>query len=210
MPISYENRKGQLHFVKAVKTKKGGTRYYIVKNINKVRPEELLEEIPQGFEFYEFPFDGLVSFRKKLKTNITDEDFSILDSVMKRHKTIKEYIIDKEENALMLYVSGDYTDIRSFLKDADFRQIQQYDDKLRFEKSDENLFQAQRFCYLSLHYGWITMESSEDLKYLAEKYCYHADKESLLEFWIEGEEEPEAELVGEIDGKPVYGFFNSF
>ena len=47
----------------------------------------------------------------------------------------------------------------------------------------------QRFCNLSRYYGWITMETSNDLKYLAEKYCYHIDKESLLEFWIEGEED---------------------
>jgi hypothetical protein len=50
------------------------------------------------------------------------------------------------------------------------------------------------------------METSEDLKYLTEKYCPHADKESLLKFWIEGKEEPETVLVSEISGIPVYGY----
>jgi len=204
MPISYENRKGEKHYVKAVKTKKGGTRYYIVKNNR--NPVELIGEIPQGFEFYEFPFDALVAFRKIVKSNVTDEEFSILDSVMKRHKTVNEYIIDKEENALVLYISGDYDEIHAFLKDEDFRKMQQYDEKLRFEKNKNGGFHAQRFCFISKYYGWITMETCDDLKYLAEKYCPHADKESLLEFWIEGEEESETVLVGEVSGIPVYGY----
>lgn len=204
MPLEYENRKGEKHYVKWVKTAKGGTRYYIVKN--KRNPGELLDEMPQGFEFYEFPFDALVAFRKIKKSNITDGEFSILDSVMKRRETVKEYIIDKEENALLLYVSGDYDKIRAFLTDEDFRQIRQYDEKLRFEKNKNGGFRAQRFCFISKYDGWITMETSADLQYLAEKYCFHADKESLLEFWIEGEKEPETVLVGEISGIPVYGY----
>jgi hypothetical protein len=200
MPISYENRKGEIHYVKAAKTKKGGTRYYIT------NPAELIEEIPPGFEFYEFPEDALVSFRKILKTNITDEDFSILDSIMKQHKTIKDYIIDKEENALTVYISDYEEDFLAMLTDAQFRDIQRYIEKLRFEKTADGNFKAQRFCFISKYYGWMTMETSEDLKYLAEKYCYHIDKESLLEFWKEGEEEPEMQLVGEFSGIRVYGY----
>jgi len=206
MPICYENRAGELHYVKAAETKKGGTRYYIVKDKNKYRTEELLEKIPEGFEFYEFPLDGLVSFRKIIQSKITDEEFSILDSVMKRHETVKEYLIDKEENSLMLYISDNSNEIRELFEDEAYKKFQRYFEKLRFEKNENNDFQAQRYCYLGRYNDWITMETNADLKYLAEKYCFHADKESLLEFWIEGEEEPEAVLVGEIDGKPVYGF----
>ena len=60
---------------------------------------------------------------------------------------------------------------------------------LRFEKTTNGLYKAQRFCNLSNYYGWITLETSDDLNYLAEKFCFHIDKESLLEFWIEGEED---------------------
>ncbi len=74
----------------------------------------------------------------------------------------------------------------------EYNQIMNYANKvsadLRFEKDNDN-FKAQRFCNLSRYYGWITMETSNDLEYLAEKFCYHIDKESLLEFWIEGEED---------------------
>ena len=141
-----------------------------------------------------------------MKSNITDEEFSILDAVMKRHKTVKKYIIDREENALTLYVSGDYDEIRSYLKDEDFRKMQQYDEKMRFEKNATGEFHAQKICFVSKYYGWITMETSDDLRCLAEKYCFHVDKESLLEFWIEGEDEPGMILVGEYSDVPVYGY----
>ncbi len=204
MPVSYENRKGDKHYVKAVKTKKGGTRYYIVKNNQ--NPDELINEVPPGFEFYEIPFDAQVTFRKIVKINITDEEFSILDSVMKHHKTVKDYIIEKEKDALLIYISDYDEELRLMLGEKQFAQIQKYDEKMRFEKGENGGFHAQRFCFISKFYGWITMETGDDLKYLAEKYCYHIDKETLLNFWIEGEEEPEMILVGEFSDVPVYGF----
>jgi len=204
MPVSYKTRKADTHYVKAVKTKKGGTRYYIVKNSQ--NPDELINEIPPGFEFYEIPFDAQVTFRKIVKTNITDEEFSILDSVIKSHKTVEHYVIEKEKDALLVYISDYDEDLRLMLGEKQFRQIQKYDEKLRFEKNKNDEFYAQRFCFISKYYGWITMETSDDLRYLAEKYCYHIDKETLLDFWIEGEEEPEMILVGEYSGIPLYGY----
>ncbi len=209
MPIYYENRKGELYYIKFATAKKGGKRYYIVKDKSKFKSDELLEEVPQGFEFYEFPYDARVVLRKMLKSSITDEEFSILDLVMKRHETVKDYIIDREKDALLIYTAHLDRELWNMLDDIQFRLTQSYDDKLRFEKNEKGEYEAQRFCYLSRYYGWIIMETSRDLKYLAEKYCYHIDKESLLQFWIEGEEEPQATVVGEIEGNPVYGFLGS-
>ncbi len=189
MPISYENRKGEIHYIKAAATKKGGKRYYVVKNKEKYKPEDLLEEMPEGFEFYEFPSDALVAFRHIAKSSFTDGEFAILDSVMKRHETVKDYIIDKEENALTIYIDLMDKELFEMLDDKQIRQIKRYDDILRFEKSENDDYSAQRFCYISRYYGWITLETSDDLQYLAEKYCCHIDKESLLQFWIEGEED---------------------
>ncbi len=166
--------------------------------------------MPQGFEFYEFPNDARVVLRKLLKGSITDEEVSILDAVMKRHKTVKDYIIDSEKDALLIYTAHLDRDLWDMLDDRQFRLTQSYNDKLRFEKSKNGEYEAQRFCYLSPYYGWITLETSNALQYLAEKYCHHIDKESLLEFWIEGEGEPEATLVGEIEGNPIYGFLSNF
>ena len=63
---------------------------------------------------------------------------------------------------------------------------QSYDAKLSISKKGKD-YAIQRFCVLSHYYGWIIMETHEDLKYLCEKYCFHIDKQSLLNFWIDGE-----------------------
>lgn len=188
--IEYINRKGEKHYLKAVPTKNGKERYYIVKDKNKFLPSELLTEVPNGFEFYEFPSDGKVALRKKIKTNISYEELKILENVMQRHKTVRDFIIDSEANGLIVvYVGHLHRKDWTMMTEEQFKQTQSYNDILRFEKTTKNLYKAQRFCHISRFYGWIIMETSENLEYLAEKYCYHIDKKSLLEFWIEGEED---------------------
>ena len=188
MKAEYINRRKEKHYLKLVLTKNGKKRYYIVKNKSKFNPDELLPEVPDGFEFYEFPDDANVVLRKTLRTNISYEDMQIVEKIMQNHQTAKDYIIDKDKNGIILYLGHMGMDEYPSLK-KQFYLFQSYNEKLRFEKVNENLYKAQRFCYLGRYYGWITMESNEDLEYLSEKYCYHIDKESLLEFWIEGEED---------------------
>jgi hypothetical protein len=55
---------------------------------------------------------------------------------------------------------------------------QWYKDLLRFEKKSEELFHAQRHIYLETgERGWLTMESSDDLEYLANTYCQFFKKD---------------------------------
>jgi len=187
MLVTYTNRKGEIHYLKAVLTSKGATRYYIVKNRKKVKREELETEIPEEFEFYEFPEDGKVSFRKKQSSIFENEEKKRVKKVLKQQTHIEDFIIDLEKDAIMIYIAH--------LKESEFgfdlghfKKIQSYNPKLRIVKEKEN-YQMQRFCNLWKHYGWITMETSSDLKKLCEKYCPHIGKESLLEFWIEGEKD---------------------
>jgi len=187
MPVKYVNRKGQAHYLRAVTAKKGDTRYYIIKNPEKYPDTELLESLPAGFEFYEQPSEALVVLRKNLQTNITPGEKEILEKVMQQHETVDDYIIDTEANTLLVYTAHFYRE--EFESDEQFKFFQAYNAKLRFEKTDTGKYLAQRFCQLSKYYSWITLETSEDLAALAQKYCYHIDKESLLDFWIEGEED---------------------
>src|SRR5215211_6607065 len=103
MPVNYINRVNEAHYLKAVKTKHGKERYYIVKNISNLNPDELLSEVPEGFEFYEFPEDARVSLRKKLRTIITGEEIKTVDMVMKEHETVKDYLLDKDHNGILVY-----------------------------------------------------------------------------------------------------------
>jgi len=145
-----------------------------------------LLQLPEGFEFYEHPFDARVVLRKKLKSKITEDELAVVDQVMSEHETVKDYLLDRDKESIFVYQTG-YTEADTFYDKELFRLIQQYDAKLRFRKNDEETYQAQRFCHLSHYYGWITLETSPHLGDLAQKFCYHIDKESLLEFWIEAD-----------------------
>ncbi|MCW5922567.1 MAG: hypothetical protein KIS77_09495 [Saprospiraceae bacterium] len=55
MPLTYTNRCRQTHYFRAVETAKGGTRYYIVKSL---QYPDLIDELPDGFEIHEQPYEG--------------------------------------------------------------------------------------------------------------------------------------------------------
>ena len=185
--VKYINRRREKHYIKEVISKTGKKRYYIVKNMSKVSPEELLSDVPSGFEFYEHPRDAMVVLRKIPIYNINDAEVEIVNLVMKQHDTVTDYIVEKSVDHIAIYTGccdiNNYSDMPELI--ASFHLIQHYDDILRFEKK-KKIYLAQRFCCLSRDYGWITMERNKDLRYLAEKYCYHIGKDSLFNFWKDG------------------------
>ncbi|MCT4639475.1 MAG: hypothetical protein N4A72_17350 [Bacteroidales bacterium] len=187
MLVKYTNRKGEIHYLKAVLTSKGSTRYYIVKNKKNVNQNELLTEFPEGFEFYEYPEDGKVSLRKKQSSIFNEEEKNIVSKVLNKQNDPEDYIIDLEKDAMLIYIAHLKKD--DFGSDLEiFRKIQSFNVKLRVVKNNKD-YQIQRFCHLMNNYGWITLETSTNLEKLCEKYCPHIDKDSLLEFWIEGEKD---------------------
>jgi hypothetical protein len=46
MPLNYTNRRQETYYVRAAGARKGGVRYYIVKDFTRYRPEEILEAMP--------------------------------------------------------------------------------------------------------------------------------------------------------------------
>lgn len=188
MILEYINRKKESHYFIAKATKYGKERYYIVKDKAKYPKSDLLRDVPQGFEIYEYPEDGRVVLRKTLKSTITSDEIEIIKDEMGKHLTVKDYLIDKTENSIIIYL-GHLDKDEGWGDEEQFLKIQSYNYILRFEKTNNGKYKAQRFCHLSDYFGWITMETNENLEYLAEKFCFHIDKESMLQFWIEGEED---------------------
>lgn len=188
MILEYINRKQEPHYFISKLTKNGKKRFYIVKDKRKYAKSDLLIEIPRGFEIYEYPEDGQVVLRKIIKSIITFDEMKIVNDEMKEHQSVKDYIIDKTANSIIIYL-GHLDREEGWGNEEQFLKIQSYRDMLKFEKTNKERYRAQRFCHLSDYYGWITMETHESLEYLAEKYCFHIDKESFYHFWIEGEED---------------------
>ena len=65
-----------------------------------------------------------------------------------------------------------------------FEKYRRYESVLKFGKEGKKSIEytVKRFCYRSGVDDWIVLERSKDLNYLAQKYCYHIDKESLYNF----------------------------
>ena len=182
MPVEYINRINVKYYLKIAPTKTGKIQYCAISNIRKTNPADLADEIPSGFEFYEIPENAMVVFRKIPTYNISEEEVEIIDSVMKKHETVSDYIIDKEVNDITIYTARiEKYDRDDMLFGFRKRIIWYYDKGLRFEKSRKkgDKYNVQRFCYRSCVDDWIIIESNDDLRYLAEKYCYHIDKESI-------------------------------
>lgn len=184
MPIEYINRRKEKYYIKATLSKTGKMVYSSVKDKPKLNLDELLQEIPQGFEFYESPCEARVYFRKVPIYNITDAEVEIVNSAMKMQEIDSAYIVEKGVDRITVYIGQKMShnfDAEFSLFKEKLYLFQSYDEQLRFEKIRKT-YEAQRFCYRSSHNDWITMENSKDLKYLAEKYCYHIDKDSLFDF----------------------------
>ena len=186
MPIVYINRHEEKYYLKKALTKTGKIQHCAVKDIRKINPDDFVEEIPLGYEFYEEPQDARVYFRKIPVYNISDEEVEIIDSVMKKHETVSDYIIDKGVNDITVNIElidkNDEDYFHGFLRTL--KKYRRYESVLKFGKEGKKSIEytVKRFCYRSSVDDWIVLERSNDLKYLAQKYCYHIDKESLYNF----------------------------
>ena len=92
MPVEYRNRSNVKYYLKIAKTKSGKQQYCAISDISKTNPENLLNEVPQGYEFHESPKNGQVILRKIPVYNTTEAEVAILDTVMKKHDTIRKLI----------------------------------------------------------------------------------------------------------------------
>lgn len=188
MLLEYTNRRNEKHYLRAATTAKGKTRYYIIKNLAKFAQSELLSTMPDDYEFYEFPDNAQVAIRKKIHPIFSLQEKEVVSNVMKKHDAINDFIIDLTEHALVIHTADM---IREHFPDTSedfFIQCQSYPAQMLFTKK-ENQYTVHRFCHLSRHYGWIPLETSADLYALASKFTYHIGRESLLQFWVEGEED---------------------
>jgi hypothetical protein len=184
MPVVYTNRRNEKVYLKTAPTKSGKLQYCAVKNISKMNPDELLDYIPEGYEFYENPREAMVYFRRIPRYNTTDAEVEIVDSVMKQHETVSDYIIEKGADEIIIFVSQmnkndeQYLGYRELIAGLHF--YRRYEDVMKFVKTGKT-YKAQRYCWRSSVDDWITLESGKDLKFLAEKYCKHIGKDSYYE-----------------------------
>ncbi|RTQ46758.1 hypothetical protein EJV47_20500 [Hymenobacter gummosus] len=184
-PLSYTNRKGETKYLRAVQASKGGTRYYLVNDPAQYPPDELVNEMPAGFEWYEYPHDGKIVWRKHKPSTITAAEHALVLTTARAHSPYPDLYLDTEPKQLVLYFCRDTPESWG-IDEAWFVRHKWYDAVLIFAKLPADRWQVQRECHHPGFPEWIPLETSPDLAVLAAKYTPHIGQESLLDFWIEG------------------------
>ena len=158
--IEYINYKGYRYFLNQGITKKGAPKYFFSKDIK----GKILDEIPKGYEIYENP-DGLVFLRKIYPQIITDAEINVVKSCIPKGINSK---VEVKKKIITIYISdgcGLYQALMRFV--------------LVDEKTRE--FEIQRYCFRGSIDDWIELDTSRDLKNLANRYCIHLGKDSFYE-----------------------------
>jgi len=192
--FSYTNRQQKTHYFRAVRTKKGALRYYITRNPDAA---DLISEVPEGFEVAELPFDGKVVIRKKIPTHTHPNEHALVREAMKQHSPVKDFFITTERDQIDIYISQfnhHYDALYLSSEEAEelhgemVNRWKKYDWIMSFELTDPTTrhFRVIRKAYV--RYLAVPIDEGNNLAELAEKYCYHVGRESLLQFWIPGED----------------------
>lgn len=194
MAFTYTNRQGDKHYFKKTATKKGGYRYYITKKEDDI---DLIDEVPDGFEVTELPYEGKVVIRKIIPTAITTEEANIIRKAMERHSPVKDFLVRIEGEAIEIHISQFshyhdewYPTHEEAMKEygENISRWKRYDWILSFVMVDETLRVWAVIRKANVQYPYVEIERSTGLEVLAEKYCFHVGRASLIDFWIPGED----------------------
>jgi hypothetical protein len=198
MSLSYTNRQNSTAYIRAVVAKKGGTRYYITKDPN---APDLIEEMPEGFEFYEFPEDARIVFRKRKPSHIRPAERQVVEDAVANLSAVSDYIVEAQEKAIVVYTSqfsfvGGQEESLSAEEAREYYgetvdRWKQYDTYVRFVlvRNSPRIFAVERMAFLGLFSReFIELERSEDLEYLAKKVCEHIGRDSYFDLLPEGAE----------------------
>jgi len=193
-PFSYTNRQKKTHYFRAVPTKTGKLRYYITLDEN---AEDLITTVPQGYEVVEYPYDGKVVIRKTIPTEVTSKEVELVQQAMDELSPVKDFIITQEGRTIAIHISqfnSFYDGVYLTHQEAkenfgdNIHRWKKYDWILSFELKNKKTRNFQVIRKASVRYLAVPIDEGTDLAALAKKYCFHVGRESLLEFWIPGED----------------------
>ena len=182
--LSHISRQGDTAYIRAVATAKGGTRYYVTKD---PKTPDLLEEMPSGFEFYEYPSDARIVFRKRVPCKITTSERQAVEDAMHNLSDVKDFIVAAEGNMITIYISqfssisGEHENPTAEESRLDWGgehvdRFKKYDEYVRFILINEakRTFRLERIVFLGFfNHDYAELETSDDLESLAEMVCQH-------------------------------------
>ena len=181
MSITYTNRKGFTYFLNKGVTKTGKPRYYFARE----RKDELVEEIPTGYEIVE-SVNAIVSLVKARLQLIRPEESASVDTALKKHPKAKNYRVAIKTNQIMIYegIGGGMDSLRIILGQAglnieaveerlqeELDRYTQFTPVMRFILDDQDTreYHAERWCYSGSIDDWIYAGHSGKINSLAKK-----------------------------------------
>ncbi len=99
-PASYTNRKGQVYYLHAGKTKTGKRRYFVAKTIG----DGALAELPAGFEIVE-SINAVVSVRRidPSARNVPETDLARVRAELAKHPHLRRYRADVVRGEIIVF-----------------------------------------------------------------------------------------------------------
>ena len=198
MAYQHRNRRGDVYFLQAAKTRTGKRRYYFGRKLT----GESVEDVPAGYEVYESPQHGQVFLRKELLTCITLEEREIVEDGIDLFSEVSHSIVDIEEDCLVVYVPTMSDDrlnsLVRHLVGPNALQIQRYreareqfvrelehEKALRFQLCDDEqrLFLVERWYSRDAGDGWIHLGGPGALAGLVDDFVERLGKESFYELY---------------------------
>ncbi|MFD2784557.1 hypothetical protein [Hymenobacter rubripertinctus] len=189
MPLSYTNRRQETYYIRAARTAKGGTRYYVIKDFTRYPATEILDALPPGFEWYEYPYDGKTTLRKIVPTRVPPAMLETVRELTTRYSPREVLGFDVEPDAVTVY-EYPYGPAEMEMLLPEILKFAYLMPVLRFVLlPGGGGYQVQRICQYPGLEGWITLETSPDLEALVTKFAPHIGQDSLVDFWMEGKQD---------------------
>lgn len=99
MSLEYVNRQGDSYFVLQGTTKTGKPKYYA----SRKKQGTLVDQMPDGFEFYENPERGVVTVRKRRETQIRPEERTFLEDQTRQLGGTEFFVVELQEGSLVIH-----------------------------------------------------------------------------------------------------------
>jgi hypothetical protein len=193
VPLEYVNRCGDRYYALQGTTKTGKPKYYAARKLKGVA----LDRMPDGYEFYEHPEQGIVTIRKMVPSTITEEERLFLEEQTRSLAGIEYFIVSIQDDSLVVYTPANQTTrtakelVEVFgigIGDAESmrRELARsatYLPMFRFTLVDaeRRLYSVERWCFRGRIDDWIFLESARPLAAQAKRFLPHLDAESFFE-----------------------------
>lgn len=189
--MKYVNRRGDTYYVFQGVTKTGKPKYYVSLKAESVAGIQI-DSLPDDFELFESPIDARVSIRKKVPSDICDNE---LQFVQERTNAKVQNVGTRvvcEGRSIVIYESARADEFKSMaavfggLTSRFVEATQSYSPmspafRFKLIRKKERIFEAQRFCFRGGIEDWISLHHEGTLDELCQYYLKHLGKESFYE-----------------------------